>query len=128
MTATRLDSAGRTGLEPASALESRAHAAGGLPTIVLVHGAWTEPAGWDEVAAGLQEDGYATRTRPLGLQSSCWSLIWTLICGTNLALIGPIHTTLGSGSFAPAARRFGPLIWSLIRPGRASLDRVRAAR
>ena len=74
MTATRLDSAGRTGLEPASALESRAHAAGGLPTIVLVHGAWAEPAGWDEVAAGLQEDGHATRTQPLGLQSSAGPL------------------------------------------------------
>ena len=40
------------------------------PTIVLVHGAWAGPAGWDEVVADLQKDGYSTSTPTLGLQSS----------------------------------------------------------
>jgi pimeloyl-ACP methyl ester carboxylesterase len=30
------------------------------PTIVLVHGAWAGPSGWDQVVAMLQEDGYST--------------------------------------------------------------------
>lgn len=30
------------------------------PTIVLVHGAWAGPSGWDQVVARLEKDGYAT--------------------------------------------------------------------
>jgi pimeloyl-ACP methyl ester carboxylesterase len=45
---------------PATALASRALAAGNRPTIVLVHGAWASPSGWDQVVAGLGKDGYAT--------------------------------------------------------------------
>ena len=33
---------------------------GDLPTIVLVHGAWAGPSGWDEVRALLHGDGYRT--------------------------------------------------------------------
>jgi pimeloyl-ACP methyl ester carboxylesterase len=40
------------------------------PTIVLVHGAWAGPDGWDTVVAGLQKDGYRTSTPALGLQST----------------------------------------------------------
>ncbi len=40
------------------------------PTIVLVHGAWAGPAGWDDVVAKLQKDGYRTATPALGLQST----------------------------------------------------------
>lgn len=40
------------------------------PTIVLVHGAWAGPAGWHEVVAGLQKDGYQTSAPGLGLLSS----------------------------------------------------------
>jgi pimeloyl-ACP methyl ester carboxylesterase len=39
------------------------------PTIVLVHGAWAGPSSWDQVAAGLHKDGYATVTPTLGLAS-----------------------------------------------------------
>jgi pimeloyl-ACP methyl ester carboxylesterase len=39
------------------------------PTIVLVHGAWAGPGGWDQVVAGLHKDGYATVTPTLGLAS-----------------------------------------------------------
>jgi pimeloyl-ACP methyl ester carboxylesterase len=39
--------------------------AGDRPTIVLVHGAWASPSGWDQVVAGLQKDGYATATPEL---------------------------------------------------------------
>lgn len=39
------------------------------PTIVLVHGAWAGPAGWEEVEAGLHKDGYSTVTPTLGLSS-----------------------------------------------------------
>jgi pimeloyl-ACP methyl ester carboxylesterase len=48
---------------PAEASTSR------KPTIVLVHGAWAGPSGWDQVAAGLRKDGYATATPTLGLVS-----------------------------------------------------------
>jgi pimeloyl-ACP methyl ester carboxylesterase len=39
------------------------------PTIVLVHGAWAGPSGWNEVVTGLHKDGYATATPTLGLAS-----------------------------------------------------------
>ena len=56
-------------LLPAAALAQRVEAAS-RPTIVLVHGAWAGPAGWEQVVAGLDKDGYATSTPTLGLQSS----------------------------------------------------------
>lgn len=34
-------------------------AAGSRPTIVLVHGAWADPAGWAQVKAGLEKDGFS---------------------------------------------------------------------
>jgi pimeloyl-ACP methyl ester carboxylesterase len=39
------------------------------PTVVLVHGAFASPAGWDGVAAALQKDSYQTATPALGLAS-----------------------------------------------------------
>ena len=39
------------------------------PTIVLVHGAWAGPAGWNEAAAALRKDGYTTLSPTLGLAS-----------------------------------------------------------
>ena len=39
------------------------------PTIVLVHGAFASPAGWDRVAEALHKDGYQTATPELGLES-----------------------------------------------------------
>jgi pimeloyl-ACP methyl ester carboxylesterase len=38
---------------------------GDRPTIVLVHGAWAGPSGWDQVVAELHKDGYATATPTL---------------------------------------------------------------
>lgn len=52
---------------PAIALAKPALAAGDRPTIVLVHGSWAGPAGWDQVVAGLQKDGYATAAPTLDL-------------------------------------------------------------
>jgi pimeloyl-ACP methyl ester carboxylesterase len=46
---------GVLGLVPAFA---RAQAGGALPTVVLVHGAWDRPAGWNGVAPRLSEAGY----------------------------------------------------------------------
>ena len=37
------------------------------PTIVLVHGSWAGPSGWDQVVAGLHKDGYTTATPTLDL-------------------------------------------------------------
>jgi pimeloyl-ACP methyl ester carboxylesterase len=39
------------------------------PTVVLVHGAFASPAGWERVAAALHKDGYETATPALGLDS-----------------------------------------------------------
>jgi pimeloyl-ACP methyl ester carboxylesterase len=46
-----------------------ARAAKSNPTIVLVHGAFASPAGWDGVAAALHKDGYQTATPTLDLTS-----------------------------------------------------------
>lgn len=53
----------------ATALTKPALAAGGRPTIVLVHGAFASPSAWDRVAATLQKDGYDTATPALALDS-----------------------------------------------------------
>jgi pimeloyl-ACP methyl ester carboxylesterase len=37
------------------------------PTIMLVHGSWAGPSGWEEVVAGLEKDGYHTATPTLDL-------------------------------------------------------------
>jgi pimeloyl-ACP methyl ester carboxylesterase len=50
-------------------LSSSARAENPNPTIVLVHGAFASPAGWDEVAAALHKDGYQTAAPALGLGS-----------------------------------------------------------
>jgi len=52
-----------------SAFSSSARAAETNPTIVLVHGAFASPAGWDRVADALHKDGYQTATPALGLTS-----------------------------------------------------------
>jgi len=52
-----------------SAFSASARAAESDPTIVLVHGAFASPAGWDGVADALHKDGYQTATPALGLTS-----------------------------------------------------------
>jgi pimeloyl-ACP methyl ester carboxylesterase len=52
-----------------SAFSTSARAAESDPTIVLVHGAFAAPAGWDGVADALHKDGYQTATPALGLTS-----------------------------------------------------------
>jgi pimeloyl-ACP methyl ester carboxylesterase len=52
-----------------SAFSMGAGAAPSKPTIVLVHGAFASPEGWDGVAAALHKDGYRTATPELGLES-----------------------------------------------------------
>jgi pimeloyl-ACP methyl ester carboxylesterase len=54
---------------PLVLLSTSARAGEPNPTIVLVHGAFASPAGWDEVAAALHKDGYQTATPALGLVS-----------------------------------------------------------
>ena len=56
-------------LAAAVLLLSASASAAAKPTIVLVHGAWAGPAGWDEVVAGLEKDGYATAAPGLDLLS-----------------------------------------------------------
>jgi pimeloyl-ACP methyl ester carboxylesterase len=52
-----------------SAFSTSARAAESNPTIVLVHGAFASPAGWDGVADALHKDGYQTAAPALGLTS-----------------------------------------------------------
>ena len=56
-------------LIPTTTFAQRVNAAS-RPTIVLVHGAWAGPGGWDDVVMRLEKDGFATRTPTLGLISS----------------------------------------------------------
>jgi pimeloyl-ACP methyl ester carboxylesterase len=51
------------------AFSTSARGAESNPTIVLVHGAFASPAGWDGVANALHKDGYQTATPTLGLTS-----------------------------------------------------------
>jgi pimeloyl-ACP methyl ester carboxylesterase len=51
------------------AFSTSARAAESHPTIVLVHGAFASPAGWEGVADALHKDGYQTATPALGLTS-----------------------------------------------------------
>jgi len=51
------------------AFSTSARAAESKPTIVLVHGAFASPAGWQGVADALHKDGYQTATPELGLES-----------------------------------------------------------
>jgi pimeloyl-ACP methyl ester carboxylesterase len=50
-------------------LATSAQAVEPKPTVVLVHGAFASPAGWDRVADGLRKDGYQTATPALGLDA-----------------------------------------------------------
>ena len=66
----------RVGLLIAAALllwvaffSTSARAAESDPTVVLVHGAFASPTGWDGVAHALHKDGYQTATPALGLTS-----------------------------------------------------------
>jgi pimeloyl-ACP methyl ester carboxylesterase len=52
-----------------SAFATSARAVESNPTIVLVHGAFASPAGWEGVANALHKDGYQTATPTLGLAS-----------------------------------------------------------
>jgi pimeloyl-ACP methyl ester carboxylesterase len=52
-----------------SSFSTSARAAESDPTIVLVHGAFASPEGWDRVANALHKDGYQTATPALGLDS-----------------------------------------------------------
>jgi pimeloyl-ACP methyl ester carboxylesterase len=48
-------------------VSAKAVLAADRPTIVLVHGSWAGPSGWDQVVAGLQKDGFATAAPTLDL-------------------------------------------------------------
>jgi pimeloyl-ACP methyl ester carboxylesterase len=52
-----------------AAFSTTARAAESEPTVVLVHGAFASPAGWERVANRLHKDGYRTATPALGLAS-----------------------------------------------------------
>lgn len=52
---------------PATVTAQQASGVDNRPTIVMVHGAWAGPSGWDQVAALLQKDGYRTVAPTLDL-------------------------------------------------------------
>ena len=54
-------------LTPVSAHAGKVRGHGTKPTIVLVHGAWADPSGWQQVVKLLREDGYRTVTPKLDL-------------------------------------------------------------
>lgn len=56
-----------TSILPATISAKPVLGADARPTIVLVHGSWAGPSGWDQVVAGLQKDGYETVTPTLDL-------------------------------------------------------------
>src|SRR5258708_18196201 len=52
---------------PLTAARGGAVESAATPTIVLVHGAWADETGWNDVVARLQKDGYHTPAPPLGV-------------------------------------------------------------
>jgi pimeloyl-ACP methyl ester carboxylesterase len=54
-------------LMPVSVSAGKAYGHGPKPTIVLVHGSWADPSGWQQVVDRLQKDGYQTVTPTLDL-------------------------------------------------------------
>jgi pimeloyl-ACP methyl ester carboxylesterase len=52
-----------------AAFATSARAAEPGPTVVLVHGAFASPPGWERVANALHKDGYKTAAPALGLES-----------------------------------------------------------
>jgi pimeloyl-ACP methyl ester carboxylesterase len=54
---------------PLSASAGNARGQGPKPTIVLVHGAWAGPSGWQQVVDQLHKDGFQTVTPTLDLLS-----------------------------------------------------------
>lgn len=54
---------------PAVSAHSGREGGSSKPTIVLVHGAWADPSGWDRVVRELREDGFRTVTPTLSLLS-----------------------------------------------------------
>jgi len=52
---------------PLIAAKARALEGAAAPTIVLVHGAWADETGWNDVVARLQKDGYHTATPRIGV-------------------------------------------------------------
>lgn len=56
-------------LFPATALAQEGEGRGPRPTIVLVHGAWAGPAGWDRVVRQLRDEDYRSATPALGLMT-----------------------------------------------------------
>lgn len=54
---------------PGTATAKHVLAAGDRPTIVLVHGAWAGPSGWDQIATLLRKDGYEIVAPALDLAS-----------------------------------------------------------
>ncbi|MEU1285005.1 alpha/beta hydrolase [Kitasatospora sp. NPDC005856] len=58
------------GASPATAAETggRPGGGGGKPTVVLVHGAFADASGWNDVAARLMDDGFTVLAPPNGLR------------------------------------------------------------
>ncbi len=56
-------------LLPLTAAASAAATRNVKPAIVLVHGAWADPSGWNQVVSRLHDDGYRTVTPTLDMQS-----------------------------------------------------------
>jgi len=52
---------------PLIGAKARALEGAAAPTIVLVHGAWADETGWNDVVARLQKDGYHTATPRVGV-------------------------------------------------------------
>jgi pimeloyl-ACP methyl ester carboxylesterase len=70
-----------------AALAGGARAADQSPTVVLVHGAFASPDGWDGVAHGLHKDGYRTAAPALGLDSVAGDV--AIVRSTLDAIPGP---------------------------------------
>src|SRR5690349_9276424 len=56
-------------LTPLAASAGKVQGRGSKPTIVLGHGAWADPSGWQYVVSELRQDGYRTVTPRLDLLS-----------------------------------------------------------
>lgn len=65
---------------------ARAQAGGSLPTVVLVHGNWDRPAGWNGVASRLRDAGY-----PVVVPDNPLRTVW----GDSAAISRVLHGVAG---------------------------------
>ena len=94
----------------AGASTARGNAAGPKPTVVLVHGAWADASGWNDVSKRLQRDGYPVLAPANPLRGLAY----------DAAYLGSILDTI-QGPVVLVAHSYGGAVITNAAAGRANV-------